>query len=192
MVNKNTIFLFLPLLLSGCAVPLVGGIGAVGLSAVEDRGIGGVASDQALWAKLNYELSNELSDFTGIEITVYKGRVLFTGTAANKQVKAHAVQIAQNVSGVKQIINHMNVQGEDSFAEYTRDSWMTTKLKAALYSDEDIIAPNYLVKTSDKIIYIFGTAQSQEEMKKVMEHAYDITGVKKVVNLMEVTQQPLH
>ena len=176
-------------LLSGCAAPLVGGIGAVGLSAVEDRGIGGVASDQALRVKLNFELSNQLEDFSGIELTIYKGRVLFTGVAASPRIKAHTVQIAQNVQGVKEIIDRMNVKGTDGFSEYARDAWMTTKLKANLYSDEDIIAPNYLVKTFDKTIYIFGTAQTKQEMDKVMAYAFDITGVKNAVNLMEVRKR---
>jgi osmotically-inducible protein OsmY len=178
--------LVLSLALSGCAAPLVGGIGAIGLSAVEDRGISGVASDQALRVKLNFELSNELEDFTGIELTIYKGRVLFTGVAASEKIKTHTVQIAQNVMGVKEIIDRMNVRGEDGFSEYARDAWMTTKLKGILYTDEDILAPNYLVKTFDKTIYIFGTAQTKEEMNKVMSYAFDITGVKNVVNLMEV------
>lgn len=176
--------IFLPCILSGCAAPLVGGIGAVGMSAVEERGISGVASDQALRVKLNMELSNQLADFTGIELTIYKGRVLFTGMAATEAIKKHAVAIAQTIGGVKEVIDCMIVRGEDSFAEYTRDSWMTTKLKAALYTDDDIIAPNYLVKTSNKTIYIFGTAYSKAEMDKVMKHAFEITGVKNVVNLM--------
>ncbi|MBA3813933.1 MAG: BON domain-containing protein [Alphaproteobacteria bacterium] len=189
MLNRNTIYLALPLLLSGCAAPLVGGIGAIGLSAVEDRGISGVASDQTLRVKLNYELSNELEDFSGIELTIYKGRVLFTGVAASERIKIHAVQLAQNVVGVKEIIDRMNVKGADGFSEYARDAWMTTKLKGILYTDEDIIAPNYLVKTFDKIIYIFGTAQTKEEMDAVMSYAFDVTGVRNVVNLMELRKQ---
>lgn len=176
----------LPLVLSGCAAPLVGGIGVVGMSAVEERGVTGVASDQALRVKLNYALANELSDFSGIELTIYKGRVLFTGVVANAKIKSDAIHIAQNVQGVKEIIDAMAVTGQDGFAEYTRDSWMTTKLKASLYADEDVFAPNYLVKTFDKTIYIFGTAQTQEEMDSVMNYAFDITGVRKVVNLMEL------
>lgn len=183
---KNKTILILPLFLSGCAAPLVSGIGAVGFSAVEERGLGGVASDQALHLKLDYELASNLADYAGIEITTYQGRVLFTGSAASEKIKKHAVQIAHTVSGVKEVINHLKVKGQDGMSEYTRDAWITTKLKTALYSDEDIIAPNYLLKTSDKTIYIFGTAQTQAEMKKVMAHAYDIKGVKAVVNLMKV------
>jgi len=181
--------LCIPLLLTGCGFFAVSGIGTMGMSAVEERGLGGVASDQALRLRLNYELSDELSDFSGIELTVYNGRVLLTGVAANEKVKADAVRITKGVSGVKEVIDEMNVHGEDGFAEYTRDAWMTTKLKAALYSDEDVFAPNYVITTFDKAIYVFGFSQTKEEMQKVIDYAHDIKGVRKVMNLIEMPQR---
>ena len=105
-------------------------------------------------------------------------------------MKTQAVQITRSTSGVKEVIDGMNVQGEDGFAEYTRDAWMTTKLKAAIYSDEDVYAPNYVITTFDKVIYIFGYAGTKEEMQKVIDYAYDITGVRKVVNLIEPQETP--
>lgn len=176
------------LLLSGCAPLAVGGIGQVGLSAVEDRGITGVVSDQVLRMELDVELSEKLSNFSGIELTVYKDRVLLTGIAASAQIKADAVRIVKGFDGVKNVIDGMNVKGEDGFSEYARDGWMTAKLKASLYADEDVIAPNYVVNTFDKVIYIFGTAQTKEESRRVLDMAYDITGVKKVVNLIEMAK----
>jgi len=190
MLKFTYILPLLPLALSGCIAPLaVGGIGAVGLSAVEERGLSGVASDHALRMRLNIELGDEIPAFSGIELTVYKGQVLFTGVAASEKVKAEILRVAKNVSGVKKIIDGMNVHGNDGVSEYTRDSWITTKLKTTLYTDEDVSAPNYVITTFDKIIYIFGTAQTKEEMKIVLTHAYDITGVRKVVNLIAVKRQ---
>jgi osmotically-inducible protein OsmY len=180
--------LLIPMVLSGCAVPIVGGIGAVGMSAVEDRGLGGVASDQALRMKVNYELSDKLFYLHDFELTVYKGRVLITGIAPNEKTKLEALRLIKGVSGVAQVIDGLNIKGEDGFSEYTRDAWITAKLKPALYADQDIYAPNYVVKTFDKTIYIFGTAPTVEEQQRVLEHAYEITGVKKVVNLMDVRQ----
>jgi osmotically-inducible protein OsmY len=188
MWNKCTIFL--PILLSGCGLAAVGGIGTVGMSAVEDRGLTGVASDQILRVKVDTEIYDQLADASEIDVTVYKGRVLLTGIATSARAKADAARAAKGVSGVKEVIDGMNIEGEDGFSEYTRDAWMTTKLKASLYADEDVMAPNYTVTTFDKIIYIFGTAYSKEEMQRVLDAAYDITGVKKVVNLIEVTKAP--
>lgn len=176
----------LTLLLSGCAPAAIGGIGALGLCNVDERGVDGVASDQALRGELNLELENKLADFRDIELTVYNGRVLFTGVAASPLIKNQAVEIARNFEGVKEVIDGMKVEGEDGFSEYTRDGWITTKLKACLYPEDDVIAPNYVIRTFDKVIYIFGTAQTQEEMDRVLFLAYDITGVRKVVNLIEV------
>jgi len=156
------------------------------MSTAEERGLQGFASDQALRVKLNFQLSNKLSDFAGIELTVYRGRVLLTGIVANEQVKVDAVRIAKNVSGVREVIDGMNVQGREGLSEYTRDAWMTTKLKAALYVDQEVIAPNYTIRTFDKVIYVFGTAGTKEEMQRVIDHACEITGVRKVVNLIEV------
>ncbi|OJW54074.1 MAG: hypothetical protein BGO67_08405 [Alphaproteobacteria bacterium 41-28] len=186
MLNKCT--LFLPLLLSGCGLAVVGGVGTVGMSAVEDRGITGVASDQFLRMEVDNEIADKLADSSDIDVTAYKGKVLLTGIASSQKAKAKAVQTARGVSGVKEVVDGMNVEGEDGFSEYTRDAWMTTKLKATLYTDEDVIAPNYQVTTFDKVIYIFGTAYSKEEMKRVVDYAYDITGVKKVVNKIEVVK----
>ncbi|HUX79924.1 MAG TPA: BON domain-containing protein [Alphaproteobacteria bacterium] len=188
MWNKCTIFL--PILLSGCGLAAVGGIGTVGMSAVEDRGLTGVASDQILRIKVDTEIYDQLADASEIDVTVYKGRVLLTGIATSEKAKGSAVRAARSISGVKDVIDGMNIEGEDGFSEYTRDAWMTTKLKASLYADEDVMAPNYLVTTFDKVIYIFGTAYSKEEMQRVVDAAYDITGVKKVVNLIEVTKAP--
>lgn len=183
---KNSIIL-LPLILSGCVAPVaLGGIGALGMSAVEDRGLSGVASDQILRIKVNDELSDKLSYFFDYDLTVYKGRVLITGIAPNETVKAEALRLIKGVNGVNEVIDGLNLKGEEGFSEYTRDAWMTTKLKGTLYVDQDIYAPNYLVKTFDKTIYVFGTAQTVEEKQLVLDHAFEITGVKKVVNLIEI------
>src|SRR3989338_1637500 len=119
MVKK--LWIGLSLGLAGCAPAAIGGIGTLGMSAVEDRGFEGVASDQALRIKLNVKLQENLSDFTGIELTIYKGRVLLTGIAGNEKIKKEAVQITKRVSGVKDVIDGMNVQGEDGVSEYARD-----------------------------------------------------------------------
>ncbi len=174
------------LLLSGCAPAAIGGIGAVGMSAVEDRGLEGVTGDQALRVKLNFELEKKLSDFSGIELTIYKKQVLLTGVVENEKIKADAVRITKAYPGVRKVIDGMNVKGEDGFAEYTRDAWITTKLKSALYTEDNVIAPNYLINTFDKVIYIFGTAQNTAEMNRVLALAGEITSVRRVVNLIEV------
>lgn len=178
--------ILLPLLLSGCAVPLVGGIGSVGMHAVEDRGLSGSFSDEALQFTIRSKLCGEIPNCHVIDMTVYKSRVLMTGVVESPQVKVDAVSVAKSVEGVKEVIDGLNVEGQDTFAEYVQDSWITTKLKSALYSKDEVYAPNYTITTFDRVVYIFGTAESKEEMQIVINAASDITGIKRVVNLIEV------
>lgn len=184
MYKKYSILL--PLLLSGCAAPLVGGLGSVGMHAVEDRGLGGTFSDEALQFTIRSKLCGEIPNCHVIDMTVYKSRVLMTGVVESPQVKADAVRVAKSVEGVKEVIDGLNVEGKDTFAEYVQDSWITTKLKSAIFSEENVYAPNYTITTFDRVVYIFGTAGSDEEMQIVMNDASDTTGVKRVVNLIEI------
>ncbi len=187
MLNKY--ILCLPLVLTACAGPaIVGGISTVGFSAVEDRGLGGVASDQVLRVKINYQLHDQLYQFDSYELTIYKGRVLVTGIANDEATKASALGIVRRVEGVTEVIDGINVKGQDGFSEYARDGWMTTKLKATLYADEDVYAPNYVIRTFDKVIYIFGTAQTPAERDAVIEYASEITGVRRVVNYIQLVK----
>lgn len=184
---RKTIVCLSLLLLSGCAAPLVvGGAGSLWTHAAEDRGISGSVNDQILRYRLNQVLDGGLSNFDGIELTVYKNRVLLTGVAADESVRKEAVRIVSITSGVRDVIDGMDTQATTGFGEYSRDGWITTKLKACLFADEDLVAPNYVIRTFNKTVYVFGTARSQQEIQKVIEHAADITGVKRVVPLIEL------
>lgn len=178
----------LPVIVSGCAVPVFGGLGGLGLSAVEDRGLEGVASDQALRISVNSALFDNY-DFIGLNLTVYKERILLTGFVPHEQAKIQAVQIVKNTSGVKDVIDAIKIQPDDEFLEIANDTWLTTKLKTNLYMNQDIYAPNYIVHTFASVVYIFGTASSPEELGKVMEEAHDVEGVRKVVNLIELKEK---
>ncbi len=190
MLKKSA--LFLPFLLSGCVAPLVvGGAGALLTThAAQERGLSGSVSDQVLRYQLNQALDGGLADASGLELTVFKGRVLLAGIVANEQVKQQAVCIAGKVEGVRDIINGMDTHGEYNLADYSRDGWITTKLKTILFADEDVRAPDYIIRTFGGTVYIFGTAQNQQEIQKVIGHASEISGVKRVLPLIELCGAP--
>lgn len=185
-MNKKYALLGLPLFLTACGVPIIGGLGSVGMHAVEDRGLGGAFNDEALQFTIRSTLCGRVPNCHVIDITVYKGRVLLTGVVENQQDKADAVKVAKSVDGVNEIIDGLNIEGQDTFSEYMRDTWITSKLKTCLYSEDDVFAPNYTITTFDRTVYIFGTAESKEEMQLVINNAHEITGVKRVVNLIEI------
>ena len=71
--------------LEGCVpTAVIGGAAAVGSSAAEERGIGGVLSDAEIKTRLNVIYSSRDPDlFADVDIVVRQGRVLLTGTVEN-------------------------------------------------------------------------------------------------------------
>ncbi|MEB3702376.1 BON domain-containing protein [Candidatus Bealeia paramacronuclearis] len=195
MVVKKLIALgTLPVLLSGCFVPLiVGGTAVVGTAATESRGIDGVARDNRIRSEITYKWVVEKADATGIDVTVYNGKVLLVGHVKDQLTEKKVLEALKKVSGIKQVINELKVGGGEGFDEFTRDAWMTTKLKSNMMLNNKIPFQNYTLRTFDKTIYIFGIAQSREELDAVLKEARAIKGVKSVKSFIEIlaTKKPL-
>ena len=51
-------------------------------------------------------------------------------------------------------------------------------------TDKDISEVNYSSTTENRILYIIGVSQNQEELDKVLFHASNVPGVKKIINLV--------
>lgn len=181
------IFILLPCwLLSGCVPLALGGMAVVGTSATEERGLEGVTKDVALRTDINAKWGDNKYSFTDLELTVYKGRVLITGFAKDKAVKEEAIGLTRQVKGVKEIIDGIEIGNNQDFQDYTSDGWITTKLKSSLYFDKKIQAPNYVIRTFNRKVFIFGTAQNKEEVAAVINMASNVKGVKHVKNLIEI------
>lgn len=176
--------------LSGCAGIVVGGAAAVGTAAYSERGVEGAAKDLKTAAAIRaaYLEKDEMLPIK-ISIEVYEGRVLLTGIASDEKMRAEAVKLAWSVSGVKEVLNEIQLAG-GGVVETARDSWITTKLKAEITFDKEIMAVNYSIETVNGIIYLIGTAQSKAELDKVIAHARTIDYVKDVVSHVRIKKAP--
>src|SRR5262250_3383411 len=103
----------LPVALGGCAAAIVGGLaaaGGAGYAANQERGVGGGVDDfsiktniQSAWIQANPAMQADLN------VTVYEGRTLLTGTAPTPEVKAQAKEIASGVPGVREVYDEIEV-----------------------------------------------------------------------------------
>ena len=51
-------------------------------------------------------------------------------------------------------------------------------------TDTDISEVNYSSTTENRVLYIIGVSQNENELKKVLNHASNVAGVKKIINLV--------
>ena len=169
------------LFLSSCSA--VVGVGtAVGVAAVQERGVKGGAKDLQIEALILKDfLARGLKMTTAIGVEVYDGRVLLTGLTKDTDVSDEAVRIAWKTRGVKKVINEIQLEKAGTITDFAHDTWITTKLKSRMTFDKNILALNYLVETVNRRVYLLGVAQDVEELKRVIGHASSIDRVRDVV-----------
>ncbi len=175
------------LALAGCTptTAAVGAGAAVGTTALQDRGIEGAARDTWIRTEINQRLlatSGEL--FLDVHLQVQNGRVLLSGMVPSPEARVKAVQIAWQSDGVREVINEIELSNKDSLAEYARDRWIETRLRAKLLTDRAINSLNISIESVNQSVYLIGIVHSRDEMERVVAHAKNVPYVRRVVNYL--------
>ena len=182
--------LTLPIALGGCPAAIVGGLaaaGGAGYAANQERGVGGSVDDfsiktniQSAWMQANPLMQ------TNLNITVYEGRTLLTGTAPNPEFKAQAKEIASRVAGVRAVYDEVEVGPPEGAWQGTKDAWITSRLRTELVFNARIRSVNYTIETVNKSVYLIGSARSQTELDMATTVARNTPEVKRVVSFVEI------
>ncbi|MBS0186285.1 MAG: BON domain-containing protein [Proteobacteria bacterium] len=174
-------------LLSGCGPALVGGGAGVVDMATQDRGVEGVLSDTEIRSKIDAAwLQKDPKLFTHIGLAVQDGYVLLTGSVLDSKTRAEAVILAWQVKGVKAVYDEIKVGEPHSFENAANDTWISTKVRASLIGANGIHSNNYSVTTFNGDVYLLGIAQNQQELRRAIQIAKSIKGVRNVVTHMQV------
>ncbi|CAO5682918.1 MAG: hypothetical protein HEEMFOPI_00812 [Holosporales bacterium] len=191
MMNKKILIaVSLSFVLCGCAVPIVMAGGAVATVPFKDKGVSGTIGDSQINTVIGSKLYNKNSKaFTQIDVDVQSGEVLLTGIVDDASFSTEAEQIAWKVDGVKAVYNHVQNTKEASLLDYTKDTWITTKIKSQFLTEEKIKSLNYFVKTVAGTVYLMGVAQDDHEMKVLHNIAQGTNGVKKVVSYVRLKKE---
>ncbi len=177
--------------LGGCASMVVGTGATVGLAAAQERSVGQAVDDTAILAEINhYLLQRSETLFVKVDLEVMEGRVLLTGNVKKPEDRVEVARMAWQAKGVREVLNELEINDQSTLRDYARDVWITTQLKIKLLGDTDISAINYSVDTLNGVVYLFGIAQSQQELDRATGHARNIGGVTKVVSHVVLKDDP--
>jgi osmotically-inducible protein OsmY len=172
--------------LSGCMPAIFGAATGSTLAVAKDRTVKESVVDTRISAGIKKDFIGKgfRALYTKIDVEVVEGRVLYTGSVATDEDMITAVDIAWAQSGVKEVINELQVDDKSNYfdaAQYSRDSWITTRIKTKTILERDIKFINYTIVTVKSVVYIFGIARTQEELDKVANIAAQVKGVERVV-----------
>jgi len=186
-VKRSVLFLFL--LLSGCQFTgmIVNGTHRVYSMAADDR----VAADDWSDVGINMSVRNALGKkktalMIDVEVTVFEGAVLLTGTVPKAEVVNEILSAVWSVEGVKKVYNYVRVDDVPKLLDTTAEAAKAAQIKTRLSLTAGINSANYKLVLENQTIYLMGICAGEEEYQKVQAVLKDTDGVDKIIYLMRL------
>lgn len=187
-MNKIACLLLPILLLQGCATAVVTGAATGASVAYDRRTTGTVIDDQGIEFKASYALFNnkEIYDQSHINVTSYNGVVLLTGETPSESLKQKVTAEIKKITKVRRIHNELAIAAPSAIPSRSSDTWITSKIKAKLTTDEQADPFHVKVVTERGVVYLMGLL-SRAEADHAVSIVKNSAGVQRVVKIFEYT-----
>jgi len=190
MINTKSLLLItgisFSVLLTGCSDVISAGRQDPIKEDPGHRTVGSYIDDEVVetLAMVNLAKGSEQMEASNVSVTSYNGVVLLTGQAPSESARSEAEQIVSQVRKVRKIHNEIKISGISSAIARTNDTWLTTKVKAQLLTDESVDGARIKVVTDSSTVYLMGLVNTQEADTAV-SIVRGIPGVEKIVKVFE-------
>jgi osmotically-inducible protein OsmY len=182
---------FIPLL-SGCVWVAASGAVAGVSAARQERTIGNAIDDVRIKTTLDGRLAKDSPGlYLSVSTTVVEGRVLLAGRVSAPENRLNATRVAWSVEGVRKVDNDIEVSDFFGWLDGPADLIMRTRLAAILLADGSIKDVNYTTDVVHGVVYLMGVAQDKDEVERVVAHAQQLNGVKRVENYVVLKTDPI-
>ena len=146
--------------------------------AVDERKASTIASDTKIAVTvLTRFINDDLIKVQDISIFCYEGNVYLVGEYELKEQKKRSLEITKSVEGVKSVTAYLSLKDRNTSCGTLDNLAITTKVKIKLIGDKDILSTNVDVETVNCTVVLLGIVGSEQEIKKVVAHARNVTGI---------------
>lgn len=172
--------------LQGCAVVTVVALTAGASMAIDRRSIGNQIDDQSIEVEAYNEITKNksLNDNANLHITSVNGSVLIIGQAPTTYLRDQAIKIVNEIKGVVKIHNQIRIGNVTSITTQTNDTWLTSKVKTALFSSDKVNGDDIKVITENAEVFLMGIV-SKKEADAAVNITRNISGVNRVFKAFE-------
>lgn len=164
---------------AGLLALALSGLAACASSRTLGGSVGDLETDAALKSVL---FADRKHDYGDVDLTVYEGRVMLTGTMRTEEGRKKLVENAWKAEGVKQVIDEIVIAGKTSLGQGFEDARIDQTLRAKLVANDDVTSRNYKIAVSRGVVYLLGVARDEEELQETLAAARMIAGVEAVVS----------
>lgn len=172
--------------LTACVPLLVGG-GAVttALVASDRRTSGMYLEDTRIEQAAASQLRSVVKQDERVSVTSFNRLVLLTGEVRSAAVKAEIERTVAGVENVRSVVNELEVVPFiSSITQRSKDTFITSKVKASILDAKDLQANTIKVVTEMNVVYLMGIV-TPREAKRAAEIARGVNDVRKVVRVFE-------
>lgn len=151
--------------------------------------VGNFMDDSTITAKVKAALlDHESIKSTNISVKTDKKVVTLSGFVQSQAQAEAAVAAAKTVEGVASVSDKLHVRDskESSIKGYAGDTATTSEVKAKLLADDIVPSRNVKVETTDGVVQLSGTVESQAQSERAESVAKAVEGVKSVKNDLKV------
>jgi osmotically-inducible protein OsmY len=177
--------------LSGCAPLILGGAVMTGMVASDRRTTGAQVEDEGIELKVASAVRQDLGDRVHLNATSFNRKVLLSGEARTQADKERAEALAQSQENVQFMVNDLAVAPPSSLTQRSKDTVITSRVKAAFIDAKDLHVNSIKVLTERGIVYLMGRV-TPREAKRASDIVRSIDGVSKVVRVFdEISEEEL-
>lgn len=147
--------------------------------------VGNFMDDSTLTAKVKAALvDHESIKSTDISVKTDQKVVTLSGFVESQAQAEEAVKVAIGVEGVTSVSDKLHVRDSKntSVKGYAGDTAITSEVKAKLLADDIVPSRKVKVETTDGVVQLSGTVDSQAQSERAESIAKAIDGVKSVKN----------
>lgn len=178
--------------LGGCvAVPALmvgGGVGMGTMLATDRRTPGAVIEDRGIETKAVFRIREALGDAVHVNVSSYNRLALITGEVPDEKRKAQIEKIVLDVENVQKTVNEVAIMENASTTARLQDGILTSRIRAALIDEKNLIANAFKVTTERGVVYIQGRATARE-IALMTEIVSGLSGVTRVVRMVDVLSE---
>lgn len=172
-------------MLNGCTLLVAGGAVGATKVAMDGRDVGTQVDDTSLRLRIQNQLrEHERLAEQRILVVPYDGNVLVFGQASGQARKDEAIRLIRNIEGVNRVYDELRVGEPVSFAQRSRDSLLTSRVKVALLAQRDFDHTNISVYSEANEVFLVGRT-SRAAATNAIETARNINGVERVIDAID-------
>ncbi|MCL1059657.1 BON domain-containing protein [Shewanella gelidimarina] len=187
MIKRLPIIAIL-LMLQGCAGAVMVGAVSGAMMVNDERSFQTQLDDTNADFNISSALSShdDLKNQANVTGVVMNTNVLMIGQAPNSMLRDKAIRTVQELKIGGKIHNQIRIGNPTSFTTRSNDTWITTKVKSRMLSEDNLDMTNIKVVTENGEVFLIGLVRRQQA-ELAVDVARNTAGVRKVIKVFEYT-----